>query len=495
MNLWPHQAVAIDRVLDAIKRGVPSGLICSPTGSGKTRLFCELARRLDWPVLVMNHTAELIQQTEAEFAEVWPNATIGIVKGPRDEWRNYDVVIASVQSLKNGRLERMPRDRFGLLICDEAHHSPAQSWSNIIRHFSSRFLLGLSATPERLDGQGLDELFGPEPLFVYELRDAVQDGRLVRPLQYAIETSADLSGVGFRAGDLAQGELSNAVNTESRNRVVVEAFLKFASSRRAVAFCAGIAHAIDLATAFRKAGIAAAHVTGETPAIERVQLLGDFDSGDIQVMTNCGILLEGYDNRELSCVMMARPTASRALYQQAVGRGLRLYPGKVNCLIFDFVDASRHTLMSMMSLLGAPQATSAKGADVLEAVDRDIRVAEEAEVIARTEVLAWKLERVCPWPDMPTLKGYAPSWAWQWTPATDKQLALLKRLGLSVGRDVSKGECSFLIDRALQLEIRFPAPATDKQEWFLRHHGAWVDGTNKRDASKLIGELKSRQVA
>lgn len=167
MTLWPHQTVAIDRALDAIKRGVPSGLISSPCGTGKTTMFTELARRLGWRVLVLCHRDELIRQTENTFASVYPDATVGIIKAERDEWRDRDVVIASVQSLHNGRLERMPRDRFGLVVADECHHAVSESWTRILRYFDSRFRLGCSATPERLDGKSLSELFGDKALFVY----------------------------------------------------------------------------------------------------------------------------------------------------------------------------------------------------------------------------------------------------------------------------------------------------------------------------------------
>ncbi len=169
MTLWPHQAVAIDRARDAIKRGLPSGLIASPCGTGKTFLFCELARRLSWPTLVLCHRDELIRQTVDTFGSVWPDASVGVVKASRNEWRDHDVVVASVQSLHNGRLERMPRDRFGLIVADECHHAAADSWTRVLRYFASRFLLGCSATPERLDGKNLSDLFGEKALFVYEL--------------------------------------------------------------------------------------------------------------------------------------------------------------------------------------------------------------------------------------------------------------------------------------------------------------------------------------
>ena len=125
-------------------------------------------------------------------------------------------------------------------------------------------------------------------------------------------------------------------------------------------------------------------------------------------------------------------------------------------------------------------------------MDCDIRRAEETEVIARTEVLAWRLECVCPWPELPTLKGYVPSKPWERAPASDKQLSFLKRLGLSISRALTKGQASFLLDRALQYEAVFPGPATGRQKRFLQQRDAWVDGLSKKEASKIIGELKQQ---
>ena len=143
----------------------------------------------------------------------------------------------------------------------------------------------------------------------------------------------------------------------------------------------------------------AATVTGNTPRDERRQLLRDFAAGDIRVMGNCAVLTEGFNDPAIGCVLMARPTCSRPLYMQCVGRGLRLAPGKTHCLVLDFVDNSkRHKLITVLDLLGAPTATNANGADVLHVVDADIERAEAEHVIQSTMPLQWRLASVCPWP-------------------------------------------------------------------------------------------------
>jgi len=215
---------------------------------------------------------------------------------------------------------------------DEAHHAAAPSWQAVLDHFQPDFTLGVSATLERHDGKSL-ERFGVEPIYTYPLRQAIEDRWLCRLRQYAVETRESLDSVGWRYGDFAEGELSRAVNTERRNQCVLDAYRLHASSRRALAFCVDVAHAEDLASTFRNfAGIQAVAVSGSMPIQERRETLDRFAAGKIQVVTNCAVLTEGFDDVGIEAVLMARPTASRPLYTQCIGRGLRIAPGKKNLL-------------------------------------------------------------------------------------------------------------------------------------------------------------------
>lgn len=502
MSLRPYQFAAVDATLDAIDRRQPSGLLSMPTGCGKTVTFATLAERLRWPTLVIAHREELLTQAEGTFRRIWPGVRVGIIRGERDEWnadlygRAPDVVIASVASLHAKRLQRIPRNRFRLIIADECHHAVADSWVRAIEHFDARFVLGCTATPERADGKALAAMFGERPLFSFPLRSAIVQGFLARLTQYAVETTADLDGVSKRTGDLADGELARAVNTPARNRVVLEAWQAYAADRRTLAFAVDVQHAIDLAETFIAKGIAAATVTGETPRDERKQMLADFAVGRIRVLNNCAVLTEGFDDPEISAILMARPTCSRTLYQQCIGRGLRLAPGKTDALILDFVDNSkRHKLVSVLDLLGAPHARNARGRDVLDVVDADQAEAERRHEIETLRPLAWRLAAICPWPELPTLAGYVACEQWHFEKASDKQLAYLGSFGVDAGRELTRGEASHLIDRLRECEAVTPVPATDKQVYCLQHAGLWRAGMGKREASRLIGELKSMELA
>ncbi len=493
LKLWPHQTAAIQAARDTIRAGRPAGLWSMPTGCGKTRAFVSLAADLGWPTLVLVHRDELIRQTVDTFADVWPDASVGVVQGERNELPGYRVVVASVPSLRERRLQRIPRDRFALVVTDEAHHAPADTWSAVLDHFDARFILGCTATPERHDGKGLADRFGAEPIYSYPLRAAIEDGHLARPVQYAIETSLDLGGVTIRCGDFADAELSEAVNTPARNRVIVDAYTKHATGRRTIAFCVDVAHVRDLRDTFAKSGVRAAAITGATPRNERRQILADFATGAWDVVTNCAVLTEGFDDRGVSCVLMARPTASRSLYTQCIGRGLRKAPGKSNCLILDVTDnCEEHKLVTVLDLFGAPNEQNAKGRDVIQVADEDLERAEREHTIASLTPLTWRLASICPWPETPNLKGYAPSAWWHSDTASDKQVKFVRSFGVSVSRELTKGEAHFLIDRCRDFDAAFPKPVSSKQRWCLERAGQWRKGMTRRQATKLIGKLKER---
>jgi superfamily II DNA or RNA helicase len=504
IELWPHQTAAIAATESAMHAGVGCGLWSMPTGSGKTVTFTTFARRLGLPTLVMVHRDELIRQTVATLADVWPAAHVGVVQGDRNEWGygpdvaiGYDVVVASVQSMHERRLAQIPSDLFGLIVVDEAHHAVAETWQAIIHHFSQhRFVLGVTATPDRADGKGLAELFGPRPLYSYPLRSCIDDGHLARITQYQIETTTDLSSVTKRHGDFATGELTEAVNTPERNRVIVDAYQSHASDRRAIAFCVGVQHAESLAETFFLAGVPAAHVSGDMPVQGRRDILRGFAAGDIRVLANCAVLTEGFDDRGIEAVLMARPTMSRSLYTQCIGRGLRKAPGKTDCLILDYTDNSqRHKLITVLDLFGAPHATDAAGADAIEVADYDRDEAERLCEIVSQRPLKWRLASVCPWPELPNLSGYVKASGWHGADASSKQLAYLNRQGLDVSRGITKGEASYLIDRCMDFEAQFPSPATSKQRYCLRRAGLWRDGLSKKEASRLIGQFKAQAYA
>lgn len=491
MLLRPPQQAGLDSVLLAIRAGLKSGLVVLPTGVGKTRMALALCAKLDWPTLFLVHRDRLIQQTIGTAAEVWPRATVGVIKGGRDEWQaglfdgNPRMVVASVQSLHESRLHAMPRDLFGLIVCDEAHHAASPSWSRILEWFHSWFLLGLTATPARLDRQGLSDWFGREPLFSYSIFRAIEEGYLVPVDSRQVRTELDLSALPKR-GDFPIDKLAKMVNTPSRNEQVVEAWMKHASDRRTIAFCVDTRHCDSLAQRFANRGAAVGVVHSKTGE-DNDGILNAFAAGELQVLVSCEVLTEGFDDPGVACILMCRPTMSRALYIQCVGRGLRLAPGKKDCMVIDFTDNhDRHKLVCSLDLF---RPKKKRIADALPPFQQS-----SDRPMIDVPVLSWHLDQSCPWPSVPNLDNYAPIFPWDNQPASDGQMNFLRSLGVRPVRHLTRGEASYLIDRCKEFESCFPAPATPRQRYTLERAGLWIDGMGKRQASVLIANLKRQKV-
>ncbi len=502
IKLYPHQIAAIQATDEHRTKGHKAGAWSMPTGSGKSYAFLSVAKRWNMDTLVLVHRDELVRQTVKSAGIIWPDASVGVIQASRNEWdgglhEDPKLVIASVQSLHERRLNTIPRNRFGLVIADELHHYCGKNtWSAPLAHFNEReFLLGVSATPERADGADLSEWFGREPIYTYSLRTAIDDGMLAPITQFAIETSASLDDVKNRMGDFAENQLAQAVNMPGRNRAIVEAYQTHAAERLAVCFCVNVAHVEDLHGCFKQAGVDADFIHGGLAIDDRRERLARFADGDTRIMVNCQILTEGYDNPAVDCGIMARPTQSRPLYVQMVGRILRLHPGKKDALVLDITDnCRRHSLVTALDLMGSAGTTrSVEGGDVVATVDEECRQAVAAHELPRQDPLSWRLTRICPWPDMPTLAGYSQKLEWQIGDATESQRRYLMSFGVKQERNLSKGEASWLIDRCRELQAGQAEPATSKQEWYLKKQKAWRDGLTKQEASRRIGQLKRRQ--
>ena len=356
IQLRPYQTKCLEAILTAFDSGKRSIGVSLPTATGKTILFCALIR---WVVkqgrkkcLIIAHREELVRQPVERMADVWnDHPGIGVIKAKRFEPDNQ-IVVSSIQTLCR-RLDRLPS--FDLVITDEAHHLSAGNTyhKNLNRLWElnpNMKHLGVSATLFRSDKKSMDGIFD-EVTFELTTLEAMSDGWL-SPIEYiSVETAQSLDMVGVSRGDFKVGELSQTVNTSERNELVVDSFLKAASERKSICFAVDVAHAKALAEAFRDNNIEAACVYGGTPTDERRGILQDLHTGKLQVVTNCMVLTEGFDEPSVDCLVLARPTKSKGLYIQMVGRGLRLYPGKQDCTIIDMQDhLSRHSLIGLADI-------------------------------------------------------------------------------------------------------------------------------------------------
>ncbi|MDY0058750.1 MAG: DEAD/DEAH box helicase [Myxococcota bacterium] len=372
--LRPYQRDAVAAVLAARRAGTRRMVVCLPTGAGKTVVFAELARLARRQVLVLAHREELLEQARDKLqAALGPDRPVAIEQAGRQAPAEARVVVCSLRSLHEARLAQVVRGRdIGLVLYDECHHAVAEDNRRVLAQLGcfdpewTGTLLGFTATTQRGDGQPLRGVF---ERIVYQrgLLEMITEGWLVPLRGFRVATAADLGALAVTGLDFREEELAAAVDIEERNALVARSIQELARDRRTVAFCVTVAHARNLCRAANRLGVPAGIVHGELPREVRQQALADFRAGRTRLLTNVGVLTEGFDDPGVSCIAMARPTRSAGLYAQCVGRGTRLAPGKKDCLILDFVDLSSLSLVTLPTLFGMPRDLDLQGAPAVDA--------------------------------------------------------------------------------------------------------------------------------
>lgn len=379
-TLRPYQRDAVEAVIAARRAGVRRQLVCLPTGAGKTVIFSELARLAKRPVLVLAHRRELVEQARDKLERALEGRrSVGIEQGADTASADTEVVVASIRSLHEERLARLlAARRFGLVVYDECHHATAQDNRRVLETLGAfdgnwdGTLLGFTATTQRGDRAGLDQVF-ERIVYQKSLGELIREEYLVPLRGFRIATAADLQRVSLAGDDLNLEELAEAVDIESRNDLVARSIQELARDRRTIAFCVNVNHARHLARCLNAIGVPTGIVHGEMKPEQRRETLSAFRTGSLAAITNVGVLTEGFDDPGVSCVAMARPTRSESLYAQCVGRGTRLAPRKVDCLVLDFVDLSELSLVALPSLAGLPPGVDLEGAALHEAAERVAR--------------------------------------------------------------------------------------------------------------------------
>lgn len=342
-----------------------------------THVFSHLAeqcRQRGKPTLVLAHRTELIDQAIAKLRKVAVGADIGRMQGPIKQWR-HDIVVGSVQTCsRDGALRLLRARRWGLVIIDECHHSASPSYQKVLQaagcfRADGPVLLGVTATLDRSDGLSLGDTFEAVAEPRIGLIDLIKQGYLVRPRGIRVKIrDLDLDSVKRVAGDLNQGQLGAAMHAAMAPQKLVEAWIEHAKGRPTIAFMPTVAVSEEVAATFREAGFPFAHLSDKTHPRERAATLEAFRRGEIVGLCNVGLFTEGTDLPTTSCVIL-KMTSSSTLYQQMVGRGLRLHDPaqcecpiqpcefgvKSDCIILDPSGvAKRHTLATLASLTGAP---------------------------------------------------------------------------------------------------------------------------------------------
>jgi superfamily II DNA or RNA helicase len=341
MELRPYQNQLANDIRGAFGSGANRPLAVSPTGSGKTVLFSYITSQVlkrGSRVIIVAHRREILDQISATLKRVGvPHGFIQAGKSASTQ----PAMVASIQTLAR-RLDTIPAP--DLVIIDEAHHSVSKSYVQMFAAWPTAKFIGVTATPERLDGKGLGVMFdrmvmGPSVQWL------IDNGFLAQPVYYAPREAVDLSRVHTIAGDFDRSETEEIVDTPRITGDTVTHYVRFCNRQRAVAFCISVAHAQHVADTFNSCGIPSASIDGTLDPEVRKQRVEDLTAGKILVLTSCELISEGFDLPAVNAAILLRPTQSLSMHLQQVGRALRPYPGKANAIILDHVgNCLRHGL-------------------------------------------------------------------------------------------------------------------------------------------------------
>ncbi len=335
LELMDHQAEALENLQRMRQEHKSIALLFHATGTGKTVTAVSDARAFGKRTLFLVHRHELVDQAVNAFRRIWPEVSVGRFEGNERDSGAY-AVCATIQSVAQNLEDFDPYD-FGYMVIDECHHGTAETYRKVMSYFRPEFTLGLTATPERNDGEDLLGIF-QNVAHKLDLKSAVEMGALVPVRCIRIRTNIDMRDVRISGFRYNTQDLESTIRVPERNQLLVDTYCEYVREKPTVVFCASVRHAEEIAGRFRAGGVEAECVSGSTRASDRKRVLADYEAGRLPVLCACDLLNEGWDSPHTQVLFMARPTMSRTVYMQQLGRGMRKSPGKDFLMVFDFVD-------------------------------------------------------------------------------------------------------------------------------------------------------------
>ena len=353
IQLKNYQRKALHEVNTNYANGIKSQLLVMATGTGKTVVFCEFIKELisvEKKVLILVHRDELINQAERRL-KLHTSEPFGIEKAERKA-NNENIVLASVQTLKGKRLKKFAKDYFDVIVIDECHRSTANSYMTVRNHFKKSHVLGVTATPERQDDLKITKKHFQKIAFTYNLLDAIKEGNLANIRVWRVESEQDISDVKSNSDDLDQKALAKVLDNDEYLEFIYKTITEKAFNKKIMVFMPSVKMSDKLADLLNSKGLSAFSVNSNTPLEKRQEVLEDYKTGKIKVLSNYNIFTEGFDEPSIDCVIMARPTKSEIFYSQALGRMTRLFEGKEYGMLIDigFINNS-HKVATIFDLV------------------------------------------------------------------------------------------------------------------------------------------------
>lgn len=507
VELRNYQEKAVNCIREEWNAGHKKTLLVLPTGTGKTIVFATVVKYgVDEGkrALILAHRNELLEQAADKLRDACGLDSALEKAEATTVGEDHQVTIGSIQTLSlEKRLTAFPKDYFDIIVVDEAHHSMSDTYQRVLQYFDNALVLGVTATPDRADHKELGEFFDSKA-FEYTLNQAVRDGFLCKVKAQMIPLDIDIKDVGISQGDYALNQVGNALEPYL-NQISLE-MLNYCKGRKTVVFLPLVKTSQKFCDLLNMHGLRAAEVNCNSK--DREQILKDFENGEYDVLCNSMLLTEGWDCPSVDCIVILRPTKVRSLYQQMVGRGMRLAPNKSELLLLDFLWLTeRHDLCRPSSLIAKNEEVAKRidskvinhesGIDLIESADEaenDI-IQEREEALAR-ELAAMrkkKLKLVDPIQyalsiSAEDLADYSPSFAWEMAPATQKQIDFLEKYGIYAEEIPNCGYASLLIDklRTRQDEgLSTPKHIRFLEKYGFRHVGLWTF----EEASKMINRI------
>ena len=507
-----YQEEAVAAVEREWAAGNKKTLIVLSTGAGKTICFSSvIARRVaaGEKVLVLAHRGELLDQAADKMKKACGIDSVLEKAESTAVGKDCSVVVASIQTLyQDKRLQVYDKDYFGTIIIDEAHHCMSSTYQKVLKYFDSAKVLGVTATPDRNDKRNLGHYFD-SMAYEFGIRKAVEENFLVKPAAQLIPLKLDISDVAQSNGDYAAGELGSALDPYLEE--IADEMASRCGGRKTMVFTPLVKTSEKFVEILNRRGFKAFEVNCNSK--DRKEKLDAYSSGEYNVAVNSMLLTEGFDEPAVDCVVVLRPTRSRSLYTQMVGRGLRLAQNKEDCLILDFLWLTeRHDLCHPASIIAKNEEMARmmterilmggmNGEDgpvdllgVEAAVEEDIIRDREAALARQlAEMRSNRAKFVDPLQYAFSIAdeniiNYEPTFAWEKKKPTSKQIGLIEAWGLDATGIDTVGKASALIT-ALHTRKRMGL-ATPKQIRFLEGKGFKQVGTWKFDeASKMISTI------